>query len=217
MAEVVKLVTQPREGRGSLKARQLRRKGLVPGVVYGHKEATVQIALPAEEVAKAIRHGSHIVDLETNGETQTTLIKEIQWDHLGKELLHVDFARVAADERVTVPVPIEIRGTAPGIAQGGVLDQLVHRLHLECPVVSIPPSIRVNVGELQLDGAIHVRDLVLPPGVKAMDDPDVIVVQVKAKMVEAEAAPGAAAPVAEQAEPELIGRKPAAEEEEAEK
>jgi large subunit ribosomal protein L25 len=111
---------------------------------------------------------------------------------------------------------VEIRGTAIGIAQGGVLDQLVHRLHLECPVVSIPASIRVNVGELQIDGAIHVRDLVLPPGVKAMDDPDVIVVHVKAKIVEPEAVAAPAAPAAEQAEPELIGRKPAAEEEEAE-
>jgi large subunit ribosomal protein L25 len=216
MAEVVKLVTQPRQGRGSQKARRLRQKGLVPAVVYGHKEATVQIALPQEEISKAIRHGSHIVELQTDGKGQTALIKEIQWDHLGKELLHIDFARVAADERVTVPVPVEIRGTAPGIAQGGVLDQPLHTLHLECPVVSIPASIRVNVGELQLGGSIHVRDLVLPPGVKAMDDPDVIVVHVKAKIVEPEAVAAPAAPTAEQAEPELIGRKPAAEEEEAE-
>jgi large subunit ribosomal protein L25 len=216
MAEVVKLVTQPRQGRGSQKARHLRRKGLVPAVVYGHKEETVQIALPQDEISKAIRLGSHIVELQTDGKGQTALIKEIQWDHLGKELLHVDFARVAADERVTVPVPIEIRGTAPGIAQGGVLDQPLHQLHLECPVISIPATIRVNVGELQLDGAIHVRDVVLPEGVKAMDDLDIIVVHCKPKVVEPEAAAAPAAPAAEQAEPELIGRKPAAEEEEAE-
>lgn len=216
MAEVVKLVTQPREGRGSQKAKQLRRTGLIPAVVYGHKEATVAIALPGDALFKAIRQGAHIINLETGGNTQTALIKEIQWDHLGKELLHVDFARVSADERVTVSVPIEVRGTAVGIAAGGVLDQPLHTLRVECPVVSIPASIRVNVGELQLGSAIHVRELTLPEGIKAMDDPDVIVVHVTAKAVEPEAV--VAAPVvAESAEPEVIGRKVAAEEEEAEK
>jgi large subunit ribosomal protein L25 len=217
MAEVVKLVTQPREGRGSQRAKQLRRKGLIPSVVYGHKEATISISLPGDELFKAVRGGAHIVNLQTGSETQTALIKETQWDHLGKELLHVDFARVSADERVTVSVPLEIRGTAPGIAQGGVLDQPLHTVKVECPVVSIPASIRVNVGELQLDQAIHVRDLVMPEGVKAMDDPDVIVVHVTAKIVEAEAPAAVAAPVeGAAAEPEVITRKPAAEEAEGE-
>jgi large subunit ribosomal protein L25 len=217
MAEVVKLVTQPREGRGSQKAKELRRKGLIPAVVYGHKEATVAIALPGEALFKAVRLGAHIVNLQTGADVQTALIKETQWDHLGKELLHVDFARVSADERVTVSVPLEVRGTAPGIAQGGVLDQPMHALKVECSVVRIPASIRVNVGELLLGSAIHVRELVLPEGVKAMDDPDVIVVHVTAKAVEPEVAAAVAAPVAgETAEPEVIGRKVAAEEEEGE-
>src|SRR6266576_1231125 len=118
MAESVLLVTQPREGRGSQKARQLRRKGLVPGVVYGHKQAAVSITLPAEEVDNAIRHGARVVDLHAGQEVQKALIKEIQWDHLGKEIIHVDFARVAADERVKVVVPLEVRGIAPGVAAG---------------------------------------------------------------------------------------------------
>jgi large subunit ribosomal protein L25 len=217
MAEVLKLVTQPREGRGSQRAKRLRQKGLIPAVVYGHKEATLSIALPGEELFKAVRAGAHIVNLQTGSETQTALIKETQWDHLGKELLHVDFARVSADERVTVSVPLEIRGTAPGIAQGGVLDQPLHALKVECPVVSIPASIRVNVGELQMDQAIHVRDIALPEDVKAMDDPDVIVIHVTAKAIEPEPVAAAAAPVAgETAEPEVITRKPAAEEPEGE-
>jgi large subunit ribosomal protein L25 len=215
MAEILKLQTQPRDGRGSQQAKQLRRKGLVPAVLYGHKEETVALALPTDELQKAIRLGTHIIDLQTGKSSQTALIKEVQWDHLGKELLHVDFARVAADERVTVTVPLEIRGTARGIAEGGVLDQPLHTLHLECPVISIPASIRVNVSDLQLGQALHVRDLVLPEGVTAKDDPDVIVVHVTVKQVAPEAAP-AAPTAAEQAEPELIGRKPAAEEEAAE-
>jgi large subunit ribosomal protein L25 len=216
MAEMVEMVTQPRDGNGSQKARQLRRNGLVPAVLYGHKKATLSISLPTEELEKAIRHGARVLDLRTGSEVQKALIKEIQWDHLGKELLHVDFARVALDERVVVTVPIEVRGVAPGIATGGVLDQPIHVLSVECLAIAVPASIRVNVGELQLGAAIYVRDLVLPPDVKAMNDPDAIVVHVTAKEVEPEAAPAAAAPVAETAEPEVIGRKVAAEEEEGE-
>src|SRR5207244_1555534 len=141
-------------------------------------------------------------------------IRDVQWDHLGKELLHVDFARVALDERIVVTVPLEIRGTAPGVTAGGVLDQPIHTLSIECLAISIPNSIRVNVGELQLGAAIHVRDLVLPPDVKAMSDPDAIVVHVTLPAAEPE--PVAAPEAAEKAEPEVITQKKAEEAEEAE-
>jgi large subunit ribosomal protein L25 len=214
MAETVQLVTQPREATGSQAARRLRRKGLVPAVVYGHGEATVSIALPAEEVHDAIRHGTHVIDLKTGNDVQTALVKEVQWDHLGKEILHVDFARIAADERIQVTVPLELRGIAPGVTAHGILDQPMHGLEVECLATAIPASIRVNIGELQIGQAIHVRDLQLPPGVTALADPDAIVIHVLAPAAAPEVP--AAAPAAEQAEPEVIGRKPeeGAEEEE---
>jgi large subunit ribosomal protein L25 len=214
MAESIALVTQPRAGRGSQAARRLRREGLIPAVLYGHKEETVCVALPREELEKAIRHGVRVVDLKADGKEGKALIRDVQWDHLGKELLHVDFARVAVDERIVVTVPLEIRGQAPGVNAGGTLDQPIHTLSVECLAISIPESIRVNVGELQIGSAIHVRDLVLPPGVKVMSDPDAIVVHVTTKMVEPEAA--APVEVPEQAEPEVIGRQKAEAEEEGE-
>src|SRR5262245_47246726 len=165
MAESITLVTQPRSGRGSRLARRLRQQGLVPAVVYGHKEATISVALAAENVEWAIRHGLHVVDLQTDGQVQKVQIREVQWDHLGQEILHVDFARVAEDERITVTVPLDIRGTAPGVNAGGVLDQPLHSLAIECLAINVPESIRVNINELQLGAAIHVRDLVLPPGI----------------------------------------------------
>src|SRR5438270_8508974 len=156
MAESMKFVTQPRDGRGTRAARRLRKHGLVPAVLYGHKEATVAVALPAEELEKAVRHGARVVDLQTDGNVQKALIKELQWDHLGKELLHVDFARVAIDERIEITVPIELRGTAPGVNAGGVLDQPLHELSVECLAIRIPDSIRVSIQDLQVDGVIHV-------------------------------------------------------------
>lgn len=214
MAESVVLVAKPREGRGSQAAKRLRKQGLVPGILYGHKEANVALSLSGEELHKAVRHGVRVVDLQADGKEEKALIKDIQWDYLGKEILHVDFARVSLDERIVVTVPVELRGTAPGVNAGGVLDQPIHTLSVECLAIRIPESIRVPIGELQLGGSIYVRDLVLPEGVKVMDDPDAIVVHVTTPAAEPEAAPPTEAP--EGAEPEVISSKKKTEEEEAE-
>src|SRR6516164_3205123 len=184
MAESVTLVAKMREPGGKSAAKKLRKQGLVPGVIYGHKEETLAITLPGTELSRAIRHNVHVLDVKTDGKVEKALIREVQWDHLGMNVLHVDFARVAADERITVTVPIEIRGTAPGITAGGVLDQPMHTIAVECLAISIPDSIRVNVGELQLGSAIHVKELVLPEGVKAMADADAVVVHVTMKQME---------------------------------
>jgi large subunit ribosomal protein L25 len=209
MAESVILVTEKRDTHGTRTARRLRAQGKVPGVVYGHKEATVSVLLAADALLSAVRHGARVVDLQSESGLQKAQIAELQWDHLGMEVLHVDFRRVAADERIHVTVPIEVKGIAPGVTAGGILDQPIHTLAVECLAVSVPESIRVNVNELQLGAAIHVRDLHLPPDVTALADPDAIVVHVTAPQAEPEAG---AEPGAEQAEPEVIGRKAAEEE-----
>jgi large subunit ribosomal protein L25 len=211
MAESVILVAQERNEHGTRAARRLRRTGQVPGVIYGHKEATLSIAVSGDELTKAIRHGARIIDLKQSGGVQRALIKELQWDPLGHDILHVDFTRISKDEKVELPVRIELRGTAPGVAAGGVLSQALHELTIECLAESIPDSIRVSLANLQIGEVIHVRDLTLPPGVTAMADPDTVVVQVTAPAAEPEA--GAPVPAAEQAEPEVIGRQKAEKEE----
>jgi large subunit ribosomal protein L25 len=210
MAESVVLVAQERQGKGTRAARRLRKQGQIPAVVYGHGEGTVSVVLPADELARAIRQGARVIDLKQGEKVQKALIRELQWDPLGHDILHADFARVSADERITLDVRIELRGTAPGVTAGGVLVQQIHNLHVECSVVNVPESIRASVAELQMDQILYVRDLVLPEGVVVKNDPDTIVVQVTQKMVEAEAPVEAAA---EQAEPEIIGKKKEDEEE----
>jgi large subunit ribosomal protein L25 len=214
MADQIVLTTTTRTERGSRAAAKLRAKGELPAVLYGHKEETVALTISAEALQNVVRHKARVVDLQPDkGPTQKALIREIQWDHLGKDVLHVDFERVSADERIHVSVPFEIRGIAPGVTGGGVLDQPLHTLPIECPAISVPESIRVNIGELQLGAAIHVRDLHLPEGVTTSADPDAIVVHVTLKQLEAEPV---VAPVAATAEPEVIGRKAAEEEDEKE-
>jgi large subunit ribosomal protein L25 len=203
MADSVVLTTKPRSTSGTHEARRMRKQGLVPAVVYGHKEETLSVTVNRDELTKLIRHGVRVVDLQSDGKTEKALIRELQWDHLGQEIRHADFARVAADERIKIEVRIELRGTAPGVTAGGVLDQPLHNIEIECLAIAVPESIRVPIGELQIGQAVHVKDLKLPEGVTTAADPDAIVVHVTAPKVEE--AP--AAPAAETAEPELIGRK----------
>jgi large subunit ribosomal protein L25 len=215
MADAIQFKTEPRTGQGSRDAVRLRKAGRVPAVVYGHKEATVAVTISRDELAAALRHHARTVDLLVDGKTETALIQEVQHDHLGTGLMHVDFRRVSKDERVRTTVDIELRGTAPGATGGGVLDQPLHKIHVECPAISIPESIRVKIDGLLLGQAIHVKELELPPGVKALDDPDLVVVQVKMQQV-AVPEPTTLAPEATTAEPEVITKKkekPAEEEE----
>ena len=200
----IQLTAQPREGLGSRKTKRLRDQGLIPGVVYGHKEAVVPVTLPKKELTTHIDRGAHVFDLSIDGKAEKVLVKDVQYDHLGLEILHIDFARVSLDERVEVTVPLELKGTPKGEAEGGVLQQIVAELEIECLVTDIPDRVTHNVSEMGIDDALHVKDLALPPGAKAMQDPDLIVAMVK--VIEEEAAAPAAEP--ETAEPEIIGRKP---------
>jgi large subunit ribosomal protein L25 len=200
MAETLVLDVQERKTSGSHIARRLRKLGQTPAVVYGHKEATVSLTIPTEGISKAIRQGVRIIDLKHDGKVEKALIRAVQWDSFGQDILHVDFTRVAADEKIHIDVRVELRGVAPGVTAGGVLVQPIHSLHVECLVISIPESIRVSVAELQLNQIIHVSDLKLPEGVVVKNEPDAIVVQCSPKVEETETA-------GEVAEPEVIGKK----------
>lgn len=211
MAETASLQSEKRDTRGSRHAAKLRKTGKVPAVVYGHKEETLAISVSHDALMSAIRHNARVVDLTVGGKTEKAQIVELQWDHLGKDVLHVDFKRVSADERIEQIIPIELRGIAPGVAEGGRLDQPMHTLKVECPALNIPTSIRVPINDLHLEGAVHVRDLKLPEGVTALTDPDAIVVHIVKPKVEA-AAPAAGEAAATTAEPEVITRKKGEEE-----
>lgn len=201
MSDVVKLAVQPREAIGSRASQKLRKKGLIPGVVYGHKEPVAHIAVPAEELDRAIRvlH-ARTFEVSLNGKTDTVLIKELQWDHLGAEMVHVDFERRSLSEKVKVLIPVELRGT-PKSMGGGVLDQPLHQVHIECTLGNIPEAIRIDITTLTLGHPIHVKELPVPEGVKVLEPAEAVVVQLKL--------PGAE-PTAEEttgAEPEVLTAK----------
>ncbi|MDB5298445.1 MAG: rplY [Phycisphaerales bacterium] len=203
MAQTITVTAQPRSALGSRANKRLRDTGFIPGVIYGHKQAVVPVTLPRKELSTHLTRGAHLFSLALGQMSETVLVKEVQYDHLGLEVLHVDFARVDLNERVTVTVPLELKGEPKGEAEGGVLQQILSELEIECLVTDIPDVIRHNVSELGLNSVLHVRELTLPPNVKPIQDGDQIVATVREIVEQA-----AAAPEGETAEPEVIGRKP---------
>lgn len=203
MAQTAQISAKPRSELGSRANKRLRDSGMLPGVIYGHKEAVVPVTLPKKEVVNHLNHGAHLFELGLEGKNETVLVKEVQYDHLGIEVIHVDFARVSLNEKVEVTVPLELKGDPKGEADGGVLQQIVSELEIECLVTDIPDVIRHNVSEMALNDILHIKDLKLPSGVKCLQDEDLVVASVKevAEEVAAEVAEGAA-------EPEIIGKKP---------
>lgn len=201
MSEVATLNAQPRTGVGSRASKKLRKQGLIPAVVYGHGEPTVHVAVSAEDLTRAIvKQHARTFSLVVDGKTDTVLVKELQWDYLGVEMIHVDFERHSLTERVKVTVPVELRNT-PKTTGGGVLDQPLHTLHIECPFGSIPEAIRIDITGLTLGNPVHVRELTLPPDVTVLEAPEAVVVQLKLPGQEA-------APVeAGGAEPEVLTAK----------
>ncbi len=210
MAQTVQIQAKPRQELGSRANRRLRASGALPGVIYGHKEDVLPISLSAKEIAHYLQHGQHVFTVDLDGRQETVLIKEVQYDHLGKNLIHVDFARVNLDERVEVTVPVELKGDSIGQKEGGVLQQIITEVEIECLVTEIPEVITHDISDLPLDGEVRIGDLKLPPNIKVLQDPDLVVCSVHAVKETEETTEEAASD-----EPEVIGRKKEEEEEEA--
>jgi large subunit ribosomal protein L25 len=209
MAVAGKLDVKRRSVHGSIQCRRLRQVGVVPGNIYGHKQAVVPLAAPAVDLTALVRSGVRVLDVDIEGSVEKALFREIQWDYLGKEIIHFDLLRVDPNETLTVEVKVELKGTAPGVVSGGVLDHTLRTLTVECLAIQIPDSIIVKIGAMEIGHAVHVRDLEVPPNTKILNNPDAIVVRVAQHGDEAPvAAPGEEGP----AQPEIIGKKPSDEE-----
>ena len=214
MATTATITARSREGRGKGAARQTRREGRIPGVLYGHGEDSVPLTVDANELQRLVHTISienTIVDLDLgSGEPYKVLIRELQRHPFRDEFVHIDFFHVAMDEKIQVEVPIVLIGTPTGVKnKGGVLDHQLRELEVFCLPGSIPEKIELDVSHLDIGDSIHVSDIELPD-VEILTDLDRSVVAVLAPtVIEVEE-------VAEEAlaEPEVIGRGKEAEEEE---
>jgi len=202
MSEATVLKANIRQQAGSNKSAALRKQGLLPAVVYGHKKEAQSISMDARAFLDSLHGGHRIFDVDIDGQKDTLMVKELQYDHLGKDILHVDFMRVNLSERVTVEVPVELRGTAEGAQQGGMVEMLLSTVEIECKVSEIPDSIAVNIKSLGLNQSIHAGQIELPAGVKMLTDAQAVVVICHEPTAAAE--PEAAEGAEEAAQPEVI-------------
>ena len=174
MADTVALNAEVRKDSGTKCAKALRKSGKLPAVVYGHKQDTVALAFNTHDFVTALHHGNRLFDVKMGRKTETMLVKAVQYDHLGKDIIHADLVRVDLTERVKVTVPIELYGTSAGSHEGGIIDEHLSNLEIECTVASIPEFIEISIKEVGVGDSIHAKDVELPDGVELVTNPEAL-------------------------------------------
>ena len=203
-------------GKGA--ARALRRSGRVPAVIYGHAREVQSLSVATRDIDKLLSQisaASTVVELDVEGTMSRTLIREIQRHPFKRVILHVDFQELVAGEKVIVNVPLVFIGIPEGVrVGGGILDQVMHELEIEVDPANMPNHLDVDVTNVGIGHSLHVSDLTLPPGVRALAEVDATLCVVSAPKAVVEPVP-AEAVEAVSTEPELIRKTKADEDEEA--
>ncbi|MHC4573428.1 MAG: 50S ribosomal protein L25 [Planctomycetota bacterium] len=176
MEKTLMLKAERREQTGSRSAARLRKNGRIPAIIYGHKQEPAAISLDAHHLVEGLHHGRRLIDVQVGKKNEKLLIKDLQYDHLGKNVIHADLMRVDVRETVRVTVPIELKGTAQGAHEGGIVEEHADHLEVECKVTDIPEAIVVSVKELGVGDTLHAGEVELPENVKLMSDPSTLVV-----------------------------------------
>src|SRR5213082_1159086 len=212
MAKQVKLKVEPRTETGRSAARRLKTRGIVPAVVYGGKQKSQSLQVSARDINAMLSHASGeniLVELEIAGQkaSRTALLQEVQHAPVGGDVLHVDFHAVSMDEKIQADVPLEALGVSTGVKNfGGLLEQNLRVLPIECLPRDLPDKITVDVSALNIGDSIHVRDIKLPSGVIAKVQAELTAFSVMAPVVEEEPVT-AEAEAAAAAGPEVITAK----------
>ncbi len=200
MAKQLKITATTRKEKGKEVAKKLRKGGMLPAVVYGHKTDPIPLTLELKQLLSLLGGGkseSKLINLSVEGNgapsEKTVMIKELQIDPLTRHYLHVDFFEVSMDEEVTLSIPIELTGDPAGVEMGGILQQVRRELEIKCLPAQIPDSISIDVSALNIGDSVHLKDVSLPSGIKVLEDEDLTIVTLLAPTVEKE-------PVAEEVE-----------------
>src|SRR5881409_3808665 len=211
MAKQVKLKAEPRASVGRSAVRKLKARGVIPAIIYGGKDKPQPLQVSAREINTMMSHASGenvLVELEIAGEksSRTALVQEVQHSPVGGDIRHVDFHAISMDETIQAEVPLEPIGTANGVKNfGGLLEQSLRALTIECLPRDLPDRITVDISQLNIGDSIHVRDIQLPSGVTAKVQLDLTAFSVLAPVVEEE--PAVAEAEAAAAGPEVITEK----------
>jgi large subunit ribosomal protein L25 len=210
--EQVLLAAQVREGAGKKIAKQIRATGSVPAVVYGTHTEAVSLTVSEKAFQAVIHTGAGenaVISLNIEGgakpQKETVRVKEVQHDPVTDRVKHVDFQAISLTEKMESEVPIHEKGESIGVKEGGILDHVHRTVKVECLPTAIPDAIIVTIDELNVNDAIHVKDLQMPEGVVCLLDPEEVVLKILPPKVEEEPAEEGAE--GEVTEPEVITEK----------
>ncbi len=176
MEKTLLLKAEVREQTGSKAVKKVREQGRIPAIVYGHKKEPVAISLDQHDFVEALHHGDRLIDVQVGKKKDKMLIKAVQYDYLGRDIIHVDLMRVDMSETIKVTVPIELKGIAAGTHESGIIEEHLDRLEIESKVADIPKTIVVLIKDVHVGDAIHAGDVELPDGVKLVTPPQTLLV-----------------------------------------
>lgn len=212
----LEITARVRKEIGGKRPRQLRRSGLIPGVLYGGEEGAIPLSLEREYLEKkvGVLHENQILRLKLEGKEKATfrpaMVKEIQKNHLTDDILHIDFQGITLDEKLTATVPVVDVGEPVGVTRdGGILEHVLREIEIKCLPAQIPEDIEVDVSSLEIGDSIQVQDIKLGEEVEVLTDPELSVFTVSAPLVEEV--------VEEEVAPEVIEEEAEKEEEVSEK
>ena len=178
MEKTLLLKAELREHAGSKHAAKVRKQGRIPAIVYGHKQEPVAISLDAHNFVEGLHHGHRLMDVQIGKKKEKIIVKDMQYDYLGKNIIHADLMRVSVTEMVKVTVPIELKssGAAKGTHEGGIIEAHAGHLEIECKATDIPEAIVVSVKEVGVGDSLHAGDIELADGVELVSSPETLVV-----------------------------------------
>ncbi|OYT75897.1 MAG: 50S ribosomal protein L25 [Armatimonadetes bacterium JP3_11] len=182
MATTFSIKAEPRTLLGK-KAKRLLGQGYVPGVVFRSNGESTPVQFEERSLGRVLHQAgtTHLIEVELNGEKLTTLLRAVDREPITARIRHVNLWAVAMDEPVETEVPIVLEGESLAVKSGGVLIHPVEKLRVKCLPTQIPEAIHVNLAALENFGdSIHLRDLQLPAGVQALDDPEITIASVAA-------------------------------------
>lgn len=162
--ETAILKAKLREHTGSRYSKRIREQGGLPAIVYGHKKDPVAVTLDAKEAITMIHKGEKVYTLDIEGgKPETVLLRELQFDYLGSNIVHCDLSRVDLTDRVSISVAIHLVGEAVGLKKAGtILMQSATEIDLECTVTNLPEFIEVDISDLDVGDVLHAGDVTLP-------------------------------------------------------
>ncbi|OGS22960.1 MAG: hypothetical protein A2252_07740 [Elusimicrobia bacterium RIFOXYA2_FULL_39_19] len=206
MAEVL-LETQKRENQTKSKLKVSRKKGMIPAIVYGSGETTQHLYVKEREIGKIIASGRNtLVNLKLEDASKLVLIKDVHYNVVTSNIMHVDFHIVSLKKTIEVSVPVHIVGECPGVkTQGGILEHVVREIKVRCLATDIPKAINIDVTNLNIGNNIILKDIVPPPNVEFLTTKDSILLNVVAPM-KVEETTVADAAAATSTQPEVIAK-----------